>query len=189
MITKWAQKLRTDSDYKGKEEHKVLYKRRTFQSHSFTNIKFSNRVVKEYKYGITLGSYDQSDGHFSGRSQNKQTLANLICAYCFSFLKHPCEWNSQDIDDVLECGDKLYQTTIDALHLHHPEQPLKASDLVTRAIVEKKKFLFQISEPLLVGLTKSDDRRVYNLHKGLFLNVVVTHPFFPPDNFCQKGPK
>lgn len=164
IITKMVQKYRRDSETDlPKEETDVA--RGTLLSHSATKI---DPQPLSFFYGSQVGTMHQGSDYFSERSRDKQGLANCISAYVYSFIKPPNRWSSQDIDKVLEVGDRLYLESLERFHLH-TDKVLKPKELHDVVTFEDKRIRYKIHDPDITGVTKSQDPKIFDLLKGLVL--------------------
>lgn len=60
-----------------------------------------------------------------------------VAAYCFSIIKHPTKWTSDNIDQILEFGNHLCQDSINSLHLHDAFVRINSQDLLKYCVVGK----------------------------------------------------
>lgn len=63
-----------------------------------------------------------------------------VAAFCFSTTKHPIKWSEQNIDDILEIGDELYNESTKERHLHEKGRQLRPEDLVKTVQIGMKSF-------------------------------------------------
>ncbi|KAG5830007.1 hypothetical protein ANANG_G00319420, partial [Anguilla anguilla] len=92
---------------------------------NITNIKTSSKSVKNHsknsanvkmsvmpcptfpQNSVVQGSFHQGDPRF-GENSNRQCAANSLMAILKGKLKNVLTWTTEDLDDVLLCGDDLY---------------------------------------------------------------------------------
>lgn len=60
-----------------------------------------------------------------------------VAAYCFSVIKHPTKWTADNIDQILEFGNQLFQDSIINSHLHECCVRINAQDLSKYCVVGK----------------------------------------------------
>nr|CAH7728599.1 unnamed protein product [Callosobruchus chinensis] len=164
-VNKYIQKFRRESEVKPYQPKKRKFKRGTLESHSFTNI--CQPTLKEFFFGSKEGSMHQGDASFSENIRNRQGICMSVAAYCFSILKHPNRWTTENIDQILEYGNNLCIESAKLCHIHNLEAELKPQQLQKYCILGDKKIRFSVEEPEITGYIRSDNKRVYNLTKGL----------------------
>ncbi|KAF5279335.1 hypothetical protein FQR65_LT15408 [Abscondita terminalis] len=163
-MSKIVQKFRRDSEaerYKPKPRKIV---RGTLESHSFTKLK--QPITKDFYYGVVVGTCNCCDFQFSEEVRGKQGMCIPVAAYCYAMLMHPNKWTELVVDDILRIGTRLYTDSIEQLHLHLYVE-LQHHQLAKYCAIERKKLLFQVFEPELVGQIRSCDKKVYNISKAL----------------------
>lgn len=71
-------------------------------------------------------------------ARNIQGVCIPVAAYCFSFLRHPDRWSSENIDEILDIGSKLYLSSLSNLHVHRSAaMELKPEDLDKYCFISK----------------------------------------------------
>lgn len=58
---------------------------------------------------VLRGSYAMTDVHFKQRSRGQQAAPSSVVAIVFGRLIEPKDWTKRYVDQVLECGDKLFR--------------------------------------------------------------------------------
>ncbi|KAK5638442.1 hypothetical protein RI129_012737 [Pyrocoelia pectoralis] len=164
-MTKIVQKFRRDSEAERYKPPPRKILRGTLESHSFT--KAEQPIVKDFYYGITLGTINQYDSHFPASVRGLQGVCMPVAAYCYATLQHPNKWTELVIDDILEIGTKLYSDSISTLHIHNQRKDLQFFELHKYCFIETKKIRFQVYQPEIVGQVRSTNRRIFNMYKGL----------------------
>ncbi|GLV36900.1 uncharacterized protein CBL_02265 [Carabus blaptoides fortunei] len=162
VIHKILQKYQRESEMKLAIKTKMPFKRGTLKSHSTSKLP---KEPKSFYFGVKTGTIHFGDVIFSERSRYRQGLPITVCAYTFSFMKHPSKWTSRDIDKVLEKGDKLYLESLDKRHVHDQSRVLQPEELSNVVIFGEKKIKYKIDEPDIAGFIKSEDPKVFNLLK------------------------
>ncbi|KAF2899351.1 hypothetical protein ILUMI_06824 [Ignelater luminosus] len=166
-MTRIIQKFRRDSEAERYKPPPRKVKHGTLESHSFT--KLLQTTLKEFYFGLVMGTINEADEHFPGSTRGVQGICMPVAAYCYSMILHPNKWTEFVVDDILEVGTKLYTDSIGNLHMHEEKKELEFNELHKYCYINDKKIRFQIYEPEIVGLVRSGDRKVYNLSKGLQL--------------------
>jgi len=64
----------------------------------------SNSIIKAIQ-----GTFHQGDNKF-GESVGKQCTCCSLFSIVFTVLKHPGNWNSHDLDFIVEKGDEIYKS-------------------------------------------------------------------------------
>ncbi|XP_023310427.1 uncharacterized protein LOC108904110 [Anoplophora glabripennis] len=164
-VSKYVQKFRRDSEAKRFEPVKRKFKRGTLESHSFT--KLHQPTLKDFFFGSKEGTMHQGNENFPPSVRNNQGICMPVAAYCYSVLKHPNKWTSENIDEILEAGNNLMTQSIKKAHKHYGTKDLKPEHLQKYCIIGDKKIRFIVDEPEVSGFIRSDDKRVFNLSKGL----------------------
>ncbi|CAH2003558.1 unnamed protein product [Acanthoscelides obtectus] len=164
-VNKYIQKFRRESEVKTYVPKKRKFKRGTLESHSFTNI--WQPTLKEFFFGSKEGSMHQGDASFSENIRNRQGICMPVAAYCFSILKHPNRWTTENIDQILEYGNNLCIESAKHCHIHNLEAELKPQQLIKYCVLGDKKIRFIVEEPEVTGYIRSDNKRVFNLTKAL----------------------
>ncbi|KAF5281690.1 hypothetical protein FQA39_LY17711 [Lamprigera yunnana] len=160
-----VQKFRRDAEAERYKSPTRKIIRGTLESHSFT--KMHQPTLKDFYYGIVLGTVNQRDSHFANDVRGQQGICIPIAAYCYAMLLHPNKWTELIVDDVLEIGSNLYKDSLEMAHLHEPPPELQYHQLCKYCIIETKKLKFQVHEPEIVGQVRSCDKKMYNITKGL----------------------
>ncbi|XP_060534310.1 uncharacterized protein LOC132706790 [Cylas formicarius] len=164
-VEKYVQKFRRDSEIKRHQPKKRRFRRGTLESHSFTDI--NQMVLKEFYFGSKQGTLHQGSEHVSEKARDAQGVCIPVAAYCFSFLRHPNKWTSDNVDEIVETGSRLYLSSLKWLHLHRSGIELKPEDLHKYCVIGNKKIRFTVEDPEVSGLIRSTDKRVFNLTKAL----------------------
>lgn len=60
-----------------------------------------------------------------------------VAAYCFSILKHPTKWTSENIDEVLEAGNNLMVQSKKKAHKHRRNKELRFHHLQKYCVIGK----------------------------------------------------
>ncbi|KAL3271895.1 hypothetical protein HHI36_022365 [Cryptolaemus montrouzieri] len=160
-----TQKFRRGSEIERFHIPPPKIKRGTLESHSFT--KLNQPTLKDFFYGTIAGTMHQASEHFPERVKNNQGLTMPVSAYCYALLKHPSTWEEKDIDEIVECGNEMFQECIHRLHKHGEKVKIGPEDLPRYCFLLGKKIRFKLTEPQVTGVIKSDQRNVYNLTKGI----------------------
>ncbi|KAF7285882.1 hypothetical protein GWI33_009360 [Rhynchophorus ferrugineus] len=131
---KYAQKFRRESEIKRYQPKKRKFRRGTLESHSFTNI--YQPVLKQFYFGCRLGTMHHGDEHLPKDAKKMQGICIPAAAYCYSFLKHPDRWLTEDIDEILDVGSKLYLSSLGHIHVHRYGKDLMPEDLDKYCVID-----------------------------------------------------
>ncbi|KAB0791416.1 hypothetical protein PPYR_03216 [Photinus pyralis] len=164
-MNKIVQKFRRDSEAQRYKPPPRKITRGTLESHSFTEAE--QPTLKDFFYGITLGTINQYDSHFPASARGLQGMCMPVAAYCYATLLHPNKWTELVIDDILEIGTRLYADSVATLHMHNQAKELQFFELHKYCFIETKKIRFQVFQPEVVGQVRSTNRRIFNMYKGL----------------------
>ncbi|KAJ8921144.1 hypothetical protein NQ315_013615, partial [Exocentrus adspersus] len=105
--------------------------------------------------------------NFPESVRNIQGICMPVAAYCYSILKHPNKWTSENIDEILEAGNNLMLESIKKSHKHYNGKEISPEYLQKYCVIGDKKVRFVVDEPEVSGMIRSDDKRVFNLTKAL----------------------
>lgn len=108
-----------------------------------------------------------ADDESFAENRNHQGICIPIAAYCYAILKHPNKWTTEDIDEILRYGNNLYVECLSSSRKSKDPKEFQPSEVGKFCFMGDKVCEFKIDDAEVTGYIRSDDKRVFNLTKGL----------------------
>ncbi|XP_065172962.1 LOW QUALITY PROTEIN: uncharacterized protein [Atheta coriaria] len=144
---------------------KKKYRKGCLENHSFTKLKQS--ILTDFPHCTIIGSINQGDLCFPKVARGNQGICMPIAAFCYAHIKKYKDWTSRSLDEIVELGNCHFMSSIAEIHMHKGRKELAVHEVNNFFFICDKKIKFEISDPEVKGLTRSTDKKIFNISTGL----------------------